>query len=359
MLVLFYTLFSCNKVHAVNIQSASLIRRDLILSNPTTVASIQDFSTLKLDLSSVSIILNRQTGQRTLHQDKSEFNKLSNNNIERDEVSSQTTEASSRTTRDASFAEVVDVTITIDDQDVDATSETMDQEFVTASTLSTSTNQSLISSTISTTATTTLDYSLSTINHSSSQSFNLSTTDLSSTTTPKSFSTISQIVNTSTKRPFRRIGFNRGSVESRPILPNGKSTSYKIPKMPETLLPAIAIIAEWITAYIKSKPKFSHRCFGSKAIKDSIYELIKENEINDAVEAGKKLAEAFLEYSNEKGKQTIKSNSEIDKIDALNMIDDSKDSVHGNDVRRKPGARLRYNIYHVFAKISPFNSSCS
>ena len=80
MLVLFYTLFSCNKVHAVNIQSASLIRRDLILSNPTTVAPIQDFSTLKLDLSSVSIVLNRQTGQRTLHQDKSEFNKLSYDN---------------------------------------------------------------------------------------------------------------------------------------------------------------------------------------------------------------------------------------------------------------------------------------
>ena len=55
----------------------------------------------------------------------------------------------------------------------------------------------------------------------------------------------------------------------------------------------------------------------------------------------------------EKGKQTINSNSNIDKIDALNMIDDSKDSVHGNDVRRQPGARLRYNIYLVFAKISP------
>ena len=115
MLVLFYTLFSCHKVQAVNIQSASLVRRDLILSNPTTVAPIQEFSTLKLDLTSVSITLDRQTGQRTLHQDISEFNKIKYDDIETE--SSQTTEASSRTTRDASFAEVLDVTITIDDQD--------------------------------------------------------------------------------------------------------------------------------------------------------------------------------------------------------------------------------------------------
>ena len=117
MLVLSYTLFSCHKVQAVNIQSASLIRRDLILSNPITVAPIQEFSTLKLDLTSVSITLDRQTGQRTLDQDISEFNKIKYDNIETVEESSQTTEASSRTTRDASFAEVLDVTITIDDQD--------------------------------------------------------------------------------------------------------------------------------------------------------------------------------------------------------------------------------------------------
>ena len=82
MLVLFYTLFSCHKVQAVNIQSASLIRRDLILSNPTTIAPIQEFSTLKLDLTSVSITLDRQTGQRTLDQDISEFNKIKYDNIE-------------------------------------------------------------------------------------------------------------------------------------------------------------------------------------------------------------------------------------------------------------------------------------
>ena len=416
-------------------------------SGEATEATNIEFSTIKLDLSSVAFVRDKKSGERKLETDKEDI--LDDNDDTDVETVTDTTENVVRTTRDVKeedykFGEVVDVTITVDyrddveniteipeiDEEVDkilsveilrdstvtpdeGTETTIADStpiMITETSSEPSTSKLSSSSIISTTP-----FSKDSNSSSSSPEIEMSTELLmeSSTTTTVTATTLSETEEVS-KSPFqerrRKLGFNRGSVEARPMnknrinvfssdneslrksesleettttegnikeskdltmekprsnlrsnrfstrapafrkfKPSEKPTTEKVAvKKTKKVEPspaiaaAIPLLSYWIVKYISNDLDLSSKCLDHEIIGRSIEEILDGIENvddlqEDLLESTEKLTNLLVNLIGRQ--QKIKEDRPTPKA-----FEDSKDSVHGDDVVRRSREKIRYFI---------------
>ena len=276
----------------------------------TTVRSDQEFSTIKLDLTSKAIVVDRGTGARQLQDDSDE-----------------------REEDDDNFGEVVDVSFTILTDDV------------TESTAA----KSNITSVDFEEITTTTPEELSEDEQSDSPTTSSQTTAETSTTdTPT----------TKAEETFRRIGFNKGSVQANPSLVSSStattriattattiraatksivtiSTATSTSTIPDAIASAIPLLSHWIVDYISRDQDLSSKCSNINAVSDAINKVLSDNTDEDVdvelLASAESLAALMVHVINR----------EL-HVDHDKNKKDSKDSVHGDDVvRRNRRVRIR------------------
>ena len=337
-----------------------------------------EFSTIKLDISSVAFVLDRKSGRRKQLQEP-ERPEDTTTTTASPENTEETTNSIFRTTRDSEeetgdrFGEVVDVTITIETKDerrdavtkspkfdsgervedevdnvlnveilkLDSDGETTksDKKSATTTTSTTTTFITTISNTTKTTTTTT--------KRTTTQSTTRETTEAEKKTL------ISKKLN---QRGFKRIGFNRGSVESKPrdsssrprISPrrplartssgfkNRKSEEEGNPAEPSIAArPVIALLSQWIVEFIKKDPSLKSSLGCEDLVGQALTKMIEVNseDLEKSLSSAESLAKSLANLIQKKDFKT--------EEDRTKAIKKAKDSVHGNDVFRRSRVQNR------------------
>ena len=349
-----------------------------------------EFSTIKLDISSVAFVLDRESGRRKqlqdLEVDQEQLENTTTTSVSTTTTSDneETTESIFRTTRDSEeeeadkFGEVVDVTITIETRDKEEVTQSpmfesgeLDEDAVEnvlnveifrldsagenvtsdkkSTTMSTTTITTTATTTEKTTATTTTTTKTMTTTTTTTTTTTRETTAKRQSTTAKTASKASRV------RGFKRIGFNRGSVESKPRDSSGRpkipsrrpltrpSSSFKNRKSGEEnpakpsmeSKPVIALLSHWIVDFIKNDPSLKSSLGCQDLVGRALTKVIERNseDLEDAMSSSDALAKSLAKIIKKKNLET--------EEDRAKDIQKAKDSVHGNDVFRRSRVQNR------------------
>jgi len=343
-----------------------------------------EFSTIKLDLTSKAFVLDRRSGIR----------KLQNENSFSSTPSSVKADATTTTTanydEEESFGEVLEINLTVEaptsgiSEDYDEANEdipddekeeveriinteifkketktSIERSSITDIRSTTTTRSSTRSTTSSTTRSTTKSTSRST---TSSTTITTVTTVTSTTLTSSSKRRATRPTPRSSfpvrKSPKRNknIGFNRGAVEAKPRLIDINSSkrnssrrktsvlmNESISKPSESLKAAIPLISYWIVDHIKADPSLSCSDIPSviSRLVDDNGDMLESDDFDeDLMNSAEKIATLLVNLIN-------KQEQADNRIDTENK--DVKDSVHGDDVRRRNRERIRNQNFNKFS----------
>lgn len=398
-----------------------------------------EFSTIKLDISSVAFILDRKSGQRKLQtRTESGGNQVGEEAVTTRTDLIETTDSVVRTIRDDddhSFGEVVAINFTIESSDgSDVTESSFVNDAEVTSTTDSKDNQNIdeivdkilnveifkqgkkgdgnntlsthlpsATPTTTTTITTTTDTTSSTSSLSTTTMLTTSKSSTSTATTTTKSATTTLTLNAETttafskastqhpqrisarERVFKSIGFNRGSVEAKPKnssfrpkfssrrppvaafststrpTPSSRTTTVSsttstpttriitsridksdVPEPSSNVASAIPLLSYWIVDHITKDSELSSRLDCLASVPDLLARLVAEERLgtetsHHLIQSSESLAALLVNIisRNEESKNKVDT-------DSVPEEDNSKDSVHGNDVVRRSRVKIRF-----------------